>query len=136
VRACHADVYSDELKKPEVARLDAKTLLWGVTCAQGAYQASQTYFLGDAQGRGWTRAPFDPPPPAGEDQWVTNGGFDPKTMSISAFAKGRGLGDCGTGSEWVWDGRAFVLVSETTMVHCRGVPWDYWPVTVKREVRR
>jgi len=136
VRACHEELSSDILKQVETARLDARTLLWSVTCSQGAYQASTLYFLGDEQGRGWRRARFDPPPPQGEEMYVMNGGFDAETMTLSAFNKGRGISDCGTFNEWVWTGEAFALVGETTMDHCRGVPWSYWPAVVRREVRR
>ena len=136
VKSCLEEMSSDELRAPEAARLDARTVLWGVPCSQGAYQTSYRFFLADAQGRGWRPAPFEPAPPEGEETWVTAAGFDAASMTLSGFHKGRGIADCGTGSAWTWTGRAFVLTWEQTMGECRGVPISLWPVTVDADVRR
>ena len=137
VRSCLDEMTSDELKTPDVARLDAETLLWGVPCSQGAYQVSYLFFLADAEGRGWRPAPFEPPPEGdGEGMWVTTPSYDAETRTLSAWAKGRGLGDCGTASAWTWTGARFVLTHEQTMGECRGVPPEFWPVTVDADVRR
>jgi hypothetical protein len=66
---------------------------------------------------------------------VVNPSFDPKTGKLTTFSKGRGLGDCGTGEEWVWDGKAFRLVLLKMMVHCRGIPYDDWPVLYRATVK-
>jgi hypothetical protein len=57
-----------------------------------------------------------------------NAGFDPGTLTISTFNKGRGLGDCGQSEEWAFDGKAFQLVLLRSMPHCKGVESDDWPV--------
>ena len=54
-------------------------------------------------------------------------------MALSTFGKGRGLGDCGTGEEWVWDGKAFRLALLKTMPHCKGIPIDDWPTLYRAE---
>lgn len=51
---------------------------------------------------------------------VTNGGYDPATRTISGFAKGRGIGDCGAGEDFAWDGTRFRLVRAHAMSECRG----------------
>jgi hypothetical protein len=56
-----------------------------------------------------------------------NPSFDAATQTLSTFDKGRGVGDCGTSSEWVWDGTAFQLLSYKTMPTCNGIPSDDWP---------
>jgi hypothetical protein len=56
-----------------------------------------------------------------------NPSFDAATQTLSTFDKARGIGDCGTSSEWVWDGTAFQLLSYKTMPTCNGIPSDDWP---------
>ncbi len=67
---------------------------------------------------------------------ATNASFDPKSMELQTFNKGRGIGDCGTAETWVFDGRAFRLAELSMMSECMGVPPDDWPVLYRAEVRR
>ena len=57
------------------------------------------------------------------------------TRILGSFAKGRGLGDCGDEAQWIWDGRAFQILSMRVMPVCRGVPGDDWPVLYQATVR-
>jgi hypothetical protein len=57
----------------------------------------------------------------------TNPSFDTATQTLSTFDKGRGIGDCGTLSEWVWNGTEFQLLTYKTMPACNGIPSDDWP---------
>ncbi len=108
------------------ARLDASTELWAVPCFAGAYNVGHDWYVTGPGGR-------DPRPArlasaAGEVSAGTiNGGYAPESRTITAFAKGRGVGDCGTASTWTWTGRAFVLTNELSMTECWGTPPDYWP---------
>lgn len=110
------------------ARLDASTELWAVPCFAGAYNIGHDWYVTGPGGR-------DPRPArlastAGEPSAGTiNGGYSPESRTLTAFAKGRGVGDCGTASTWTWTGRAFVLTDELSMTECWGVPPDYWPTT-------
>ena len=61
--------------------------------------------------------------------------FDAKTMTISTFGKGRGLGDCGTSEDWVWDGKTFRLALLKMMGQCRAVPLYDWPTLYRTERR-
>ncbi len=63
----------------------------------------------------------------GDDQvaQVVNASFAPESGLLSEFAKGRGLGDCGVASSYVWDGEMFRLSERSEMGECRGV-WE-WP---------
>lgn len=56
---------------------------------------------------------------------LINAGYTPETGQLSEFSKGRGLGDCGTASSYVWDGERFRLSERYAMDDCRGA-WD-WP---------
>ena len=115
------------------ARLDARTELWGVPCGAGAYNVTHNWYLTGPSGRdprpailAGTEGPgSDPVMP---DNATVNGAYDPKTRTLSAFAKGRGIGDCGTAQTWAWTGQGFTLTQESVMGECAGVPSDLWPV--------
>lgn len=97
-------------------------------CGAGAYNYNSLVLIASRGGNDIriVPAPFDvsrdpiegEPDPKGF--FVTNADFDPATMSISEFAKGRGLGDCGTAATYAWDGRSFRLVEQHEMTECRG----------------
>lgn len=115
------------------ARLDARTELWGVPCGSGAYNVTHNWYLTGPDGRdprpailaGTAGPGADPVMP---DNSTVNGAYDPKTRTLSAFAKGRGIGDCGSAQTWAWTGDRFILTQESTMGECAGVPSDLWPV--------
>jgi hypothetical protein len=69
----------------------------------------------------------------GADETTVNPSFDEKTMLLSSFNKGRGLGDCGSWEEWLWDGKAFRLAELKMMPHCKGIPLSDWPVLYRAE---
>lgn len=66
---------------------------------------------------------------------VTNMDFDPAAMVLTQYAGGRGLGDCGVYSAWVWDGRRFSPILRREMSPCRGADRGDWPVTYRALVR-
>lgn len=114
------------------ARLDARTELWAVPCGSGAYNVTHHWYVTGPGGRDarpaillGTSGPADNTSP---DNWTVNGQYDPGSRTLSAFAKGRGIGDCGTLQTWTWTGQRFVLKEESTMGECAGVPSDFWPV--------
>ena len=51
---------------------------------------------------------------------LVNPSWDPETRRLHEYAKGRGLGDCGTRSQYAWDGERFRLVHQEEMEACRG----------------
>jgi hypothetical protein len=69
-----------------------------------------------------------------DDGVAVNAGYDPKTRILSAYGKGRGVGDCGNSSAWVWTGGAFALSQATVMPVCRGYGPD-WPTVFQAKVR-
>ncbi|HYC67426.1 DUF1176 domain-containing protein [Brevundimonas sp.] len=129
VAECRAETAEHWVGKEVMsARLDASTELWAVPCFAGAYNMGHDWYITGPGGR-------DPRPArlasgSGEAGAGTiNGGYSPESRTIVAFAKGRGVGDCGTASTWTWTGREFVLTHESEMQECWGVPSDYWPTT-------
>lgn len=139
VQACLGESEHSEwlLQNVMSARLDARNELWAVPCGAGAYNIAHHWYLTGPGGR-------DPRPAAllgsegprtGEeaevwpDNATINGGYAANARTITAFSKGRGIGDCGTSQTWLWTGRRFELQAEQAMGHCAGVHWDYWPTT-------
>lgn len=129
VAECRAETAEHWIAKEIMsARLDAATELWAVPCFAGAYNMGHDWYVTGPGGRDPRPAVLvstSDEPTAG----TINGGYSPESRTITAFAKGRGVGDCGTASTWTWTGRAFVLTSEMAMSECWGVPPDYWPST-------
>jgi hypothetical protein len=112
-----------------VARLAPGLMLWGPQCEMGAYNAVNVFFIGDEHGGSLKRVSF-PEPPGSEqakDDLLINAEFDPKTRTMVTFSKARGIGDCGAETDWIWDGKAFQVISEAIMPACRGVLSEDWP---------
>jgi hypothetical protein len=129
VKACRAEVgetaVGDQIMS---ARLNASTELWAVPCFAGAYNIGHEWYLTGPDGRN-PRAVRLTSATGETDAATINGGYDPANRTITAFSKGRGIGDCGTASTWTWTGSAFVLSAESSMGECWGVPADFWPTT-------
>lgn len=67
---------------------------------------------------------------------LLNAVFDPAKMTLTSFNKGRGIGDCGSEEEWVFDGKTFRLGQLRFMSECNGVALDDWPVLYRTDVKR
>ncbi|PXW77600.1 uncharacterized protein DUF1176 [Blastomonas natatoria] len=105
-----------------------------IACDSGAYNFGSAVMIAERPmedpNADWTftRARFDSETGWGENAdvaQVVNASFEPATGRLAEFAKGRGLGDCGTASQYVWDGEQFRLAERHVMDDCRGA-WD-WP---------
>lgn len=129
VVACRADMADrKDLEIPDEGwRLPDGRHLWSVPCFVGAYNVGQVWTVTDAAG-GQSRLLSLPGSRQPAEETV-NGEFDPATQTLTAFAKGRGLGDCGILSHWVWTGDAFALLEESEMRECWGAPPEAWPTT-------
>lgn len=105
-----------------------------IACDSGAYNFGSVVMIAerpmeDPNAR-WTfrKAKFDGATGWGDEEQVAqvvNASFDAATGTLSEFAKGRGLGDCGTANSYAWDGEQFRLSERHEMGDCRGA-WD-WP---------
>lgn len=112
---------------------DGKTLVL-LACGSGAYNVTWVPFVATA-GRGGR---IELAPALFDAQWaqadggraeLINAQWDGSARTISEFALGRGIGDCGTRSVYGWDGARFRLVRQSVMGECRGAR-DY--ITVWR----
>ena len=108
--------------------------LWGTCISAGAYNFTYDFWVA---GNGKPQpARFEVPGAGavmsmGEDDdygALTNPGVSEDGMVLSAFAKGRGIGDCGSLGEWAFDGEGFRALTYAAMGTCMGVPPDDWPV--------
>ncbi len=119
-----------------------------IGCGSGAYNFMSKAFVGVRDKGGgredWSfrPAPFDFNPGGGfaEDgaPILVNAFFNEQDGILGNYAKGRGLGDCGSSQSYVWDGTMFRLIEATNMPACRGV-WQWptvWRAHVKREFRQ
>ncbi len=127
VQECRAGTVPGNRQAVESYQLDADTRLWGVHCFTGAYNVGYLYVLTDNAGAAPRVISL---PTTGEAmETPINPDYDPATRRLSAFGKGRGIGDCGTVHEWVWTADGFVLARERVMDRCMGIPVELWPLT-------
>lgn len=108
----------------ESYRLDATHSLALVShpCGNGAYNMFSSAFIVDEEGKA-VPAQFDWATGMGSeegDQSLVNAGWDDDSRRLSTYAKGRGIGDCGSASQFVWDGLRFRLTDLHAMGECRG----------------
>lgn len=129
VRQCRLDnAESPSRDDPwRVNRLGSNRLLWSLPCGAGAYNLSQVYVLSANDGSAARVVIF--PTSDEPTHQIVNSDFDATTNTISAFNKGRGLGDCGQMASWQWTGTSFALRQEEAMNDCLGLTSDYWPTT-------
>ena len=110
----------------EVVALGGGRTLVLLACGSGAYNVTHVPFVASRAGREIRiePAPFDVGLEPIEDEMgnrmLVNASWDPGTMTISDFSKGRGLGDCGSRSSYGWDGSRFRLLDREEMPECRG----------------
>jgi hypothetical protein len=112
--------------EPETGALGGGTTLVLLACGSGAYNlTSVAYVVRDGRA---TEARFDT---AAE---LINASWDGSSGTLSTHGKGRGIGDCGEGASYVWDGSRFRLTEATRMDECRGSA--NWLTVWRAEVRR
>lgn len=105
-----------------------------VTCLVGAYQASSLVFRVPRDAPAKARRvelPLPPNEPADASErkgFLTSASYDPKTATLGEWAKGRGLGDCGVGANWVFDGQDFQLADYSVKGRCGGLLGDLLPL--------
>lgn len=102
--------------------LDTKHYLVGLACGMGAYNTNTRLFIVPKPRNRQTETTIQPAvleQQTGND--ITNLDFNAKTGILSEYNKARGLGDCGVYSEWVWDGKQFLLLKRDVMESCMGI---------------
>ena len=103
--------------------LDPGHVLLLLGCGAGAYNYSSVAIVATKRGNriDAAAARYDFSPNWGEGQpMLVNAEWDAEHGLLTSFAKGRGLGDCGTFADYAWDGQRFRLVERREMDECRG----------------
>lgn len=102
------DVYATANNEPalDIQPLSSHKLLASNLCWRGAYNEGYGYWVINAQ------KPYQP-------NLVTSSASDYADGVISGAQKGRGLGDCWSHEEWVWNGRQFIKTDQSTTGMCR-----------------
>jgi hypothetical protein len=116
------------------------TALVLVACGAGAYNFSSAAYIGSRKSPDsewqFVSAQFDYSPGwtnlQGELPVLVNAYWDEEKNTLSSYAKGRGLGDCGSAEDYIWDGTSFRLIRASTMPECRG-SWE-WITTYRADV--
>lgn len=115
-------------------RLGANQVFVAVPCFNAAYNFSSALFF---TGVGGKPRPVPLPSAPGDSgtarNVVTNFGFDPKSMTLTEFNKGRGIGDCGETRTWLWTGQTFALLDAARLEACPGALPEDWPNTFHAE---
>lgn len=108
-----------------IERLDDSHVLVQALCQMGAYNYSNGFWIAR-----------DRPPFAPQTVTLEAEGFSHFERTLYARSKGRGIGDCVSGSDWTWDGRRFQPSSAFSTGLCRGMPGGHWMLpTLVSEVR-
>ena len=126
--------------------LGGGVVLYEFSCPDnsGAYNFQSVYIMGPAGNLQaikpvsfkWPIKIGDQQNDDGTNNGLTNAAFDPEQMTLTSFNKGRGIGDCGSEEEWVYDGKSFRLAQVRFMSECNGVALDDWPIVYRTTVKR
>ncbi len=93
--------------------------IWFLPCSAGAYNfiytvwtqqedwLSQRFFAEYTDTLGWSGTAF-----------LVNPDYDPQTGVLTAFYKGRGIGDCGSFGRWQWTGYSFKMLEYAYKGEC------------------
>ena len=105
-----------------------------LNCGAGAYNFSSGIYTARRDIKGsWTFEPakfdYDAIGLTADSQipLLVNADWDAATQTIGSYNKGRGLGDCGSSTSYVWDGEMFRLTAASLMTECRGST-DWIPI--------
>lgn len=117
--------------KPTASRLAPGVILWALPCWMGAYNASSVMVLADDKGGSARLVDLGGSGDANDRAMATNVEYDAARQTLEGYAKGRGIGDCGTNQTWVWTGAAFAMVEQLEMSPCRELSGDFWVETYR-----
>lgn len=112
----------------EAYRLDAEHSIYLIPCWAGAYNFSyQVYTATDDALQLQLFADYNERQGWSGTNTLVNAFYDPRSQTLSAFYKGRGIGDCGSTGLWQWDQRNFRMLEYTGKYECdgEGDPGDF-----------
>jgi hypothetical protein len=132
-----SDEYCPEAAGDYVLEAEDGTRLWGVCSSAGAYNISYDFSIvrdGEA-----TPADFGPQgqgmsPDSDQRSTLVNPQLWDDGRSFGTFARGRGIGDCGSIARFALTADGPALVEQSVMGECRGVSAEDWPVLYRAEL--
>ncbi|VXC67741.1 DUF1176 domain-containing protein [Sphingomonas sp. AX6] len=118
---CQIEFLDEAQTRPEAHALGGSATLILLPCGAGAYNFMSAVFVIGKDGvlrpaTFDTSVGFDVE--AGAVPQLVNSGFG--EGRLTNYSKGRGIGDCGIGQDFVWDGQRFRLIEQSEMTECRG----------------
>lgn len=112
-----------------------------IGCGRFAYQTSSLAFTVDPRDSGTARLLILPQPPLvpAPDSVDALGeyvslAFDRKRSTLTEFSKGRGMADCGSLTEWAFDGTIFRLSAFAWQQRCGGEP-EQWLTLYRSDLK-
>ncbi|WP_445192234.1 DUF1176 domain-containing protein [Sphingomonas sp. Tas61C01] len=112
-----------------------------IGCGRFAYQTSSLAFVGDPGNPRSARLLVLPQPPIIDQPSEPNTAgeyvelvFDPARSTLAEFSKGRGMADCGSRTEWAFDGATFRLATFEWQQRCGG-DRDMWLALYRTELK-
>ncbi len=138
VRAYHertsdCEIYEDDRLRElgsQIETLSRTSILYVLPCTAHAYNVTYRLYLRDIGEIGGIRtlyfADYSPDTAWSGTDLLFN--VSVEGNRLTAFYKGRGLGDCGTLAEWQWNEYNYRLVRYAVESECRGVQPEEWPV--------
>lgn len=122
-------------------RLSDRRALVLLGCGRFAYQTSSLAFTVDPGRPDAARLLILPQPPlvAAPDSADALGehvslAFDPERSTLTELSKGRGMADCGSLTEWAFDGAAFRLSAFAWQQRCGGEP-EQWLTLYRSDLK-
>jgi len=98
-----------------------------LSCWSAAYNFGSIFFAADPADLSKARLlqfrTVGPKRQVEETYQIANPAYDEKTKMLESFNKGRGVGDCGTAGEWLWNGKEFVLARYWIKNDCDSKPF-------------
>lgn len=119
--------------------LDSKSDMVMILCSMGAYNANYRIFKVNRKNPNSIKLIkfFDPLNNTTEDL-LTRATYPRSSGLLTGTVKGRGLGDCGTHTEWAWTGKQFILTREDTLTTdacLGGYPFlNVWQTQVRKPI--
>ena len=119
----------------EKGLIDNAYPIYFIPCWAGAYNFSWKAYVERFEGE-YAEMAFPEFSPT--DGWtatsqLVNYSWDPETLRVSTYNKGRGLGDCGTSGLWQWSGFGFRLLEFRAKPDCDGGDPGDFPLVYSME---
>lgn len=138
IKDCEEDWWWTE-RPITIKPLDTKYDMVMIICTQSAYNHGARLFkVARHNPKHATRLSFKDTTNHEIDPLFSHPEFNPRLGKLTSLLKGRGIGDCGTYTEWIWTGKEFTLSRKDTLTTAAclgGHPFlNVWETKVLRPI--